>query len=119
MTGRESEGGTAIAVTVAAVRYVVRYVVLHGKAGTNNPSQPPVVAHPSRRAGVRRRVSPHFPFSTTTDRSGNGFASFVILGCRKSTSGMTGYGSVDVHKRSNVRRTHERGPAGSDPGQAS
>ncbi|GKQ39820.1 hypothetical protein ALMP_63470 [Streptomyces sp. A012304] len=47
MTGSESEGGTAIAVTVA----VVRYVVLYGKAGTNNPSQPPVDAHPFRRAG--------------------------------------------------------------------
>ncbi|GGW69115.1 hypothetical protein GCM10010350_62300 [Streptomyces galilaeus] len=51
MTGSESDGGTATAVTVPAVRYVVRYVVLYGKAGTNNPSQPPVGTRPSRRAG--------------------------------------------------------------------
>lgn len=47
MTGRESEGGTAGTATVA----VVLYVVLYGKAGTDNPSQPPVGTHPSPRAG--------------------------------------------------------------------
>ena len=54
-----------------------------GKQARTNPSQPPVGAHaPPAVPGVRRCVSPHFPFSTTTDRSGNGFAPFTTPQCR-------------------------------------
>ncbi|GGS00373.1 hypothetical protein GCM10010269_44090 [Streptomyces humidus] len=113
MTGRASEGGTAGAATVAVVPYlvpyVVLYVVLYRKAGTNNPSQPPVDAHLSHRAGRAPLRIPALPIQPY-NRPFWERTCFIHYPCiPRIRPGLTGYGSADArHMRVNDRTSDGR-----------